>query len=69
MRAEERTIGNILTEQICYEIPPYQRPVNGKVKVYQFWENKNVPPLMLNTWFMMICRSQDHPLAGCKSVC
>ncbi len=37
MKAEERTISNILTEQICYEIPPYQRPYS--------WEQENVQQL------------------------
>jgi len=47
----------------------FRENVNGKVKVYQFWENKNVPPLMLNALFMMTGRSRNHLLAGCKSVC
>jgi hypothetical protein len=34
MKAEERKISSILTEQICYEIPPYQRPYS--------WERENV---------------------------
>jgi hypothetical protein len=40
MRAEERTIDGILTEQICYEIPPYQRPYSWKKEhVQQFLED------------------------------
>lgn len=42
MRAEERTIGNILTEQICYEIPPYQRPYS--------WKKENVQQLLEDVW-------------------
>ena len=38
MKAEERTISQILTEQICYEIPPYQRPYS--------WEKENVQQLL-----------------------
>jgi len=43
--------------------------VNGKVKVYQFWENKNVPPLMLNAWFKMTGLSRNHLPAGRRYVC
>lgn len=42
MKAEERTIGNILTEQICYEIPPYQRPYS--------WKKENVQQLVEDVW-------------------
>jgi hypothetical protein len=42
MKAEERTISNILTEQICYEIPPYQRPYS--------WEKENVQQLLDDIW-------------------
>jgi Protein of unknown function DUF262/Protein of unknown function (DUF1524) len=42
MKAEERTISNILTEQICYEIPPYQRPYS--------WEQENVQQLLEDVW-------------------
>lgn len=42
MKAEERTIGNILTEQICYEIPPYQRPYS--------WKKDNVQQLLEDVW-------------------
>lgn len=42
MKAEERTISNILTEQICYEIPPYQRPYS--------WERENVQQLLDDLW-------------------
>ena len=42
MKAEERTISNILTEQICYEIPPYQRPYS--------WQKENVQQLLDDVW-------------------
>lgn len=42
MKAEERTISNILTEQICYKIPPYQRPYS--------WEKENVQQLLDDIW-------------------
>lgn len=42
MKAEERTIGNILTEQISYEIPPYQRPYS--------WRTENVDQLLGDVW-------------------
>lgn len=42
MRAEERTISKILTEEICYQIPPYQRPYS--------WEAENVQQLLDDIW-------------------
>jgi hypothetical protein len=42
MKAEERTIAKILSEQICYEIPPYQRPYS--------WERENVQQLLDDVW-------------------
>lgn len=42
MKAEERTIIKVLTEQICYEIPPYQRPYS--------WERENVDQLLQDIW-------------------
>src|ERR1700722_2044203 len=42
MKAEERIIIKILTEQICYEIPPYQRPYS--------WERENVDQLLQDVW-------------------
>jgi hypothetical protein len=42
MKAEERAISNILTEQLCYEIPPYQRPYS--------WEKENVQQLLDDIW-------------------
>lgn len=42
MKAEERTISKILTEQTCYEIPPYQRPYS--------WKRENVQQLLEDVW-------------------
>jgi hypothetical protein len=42
MKADERTISKVLTEQICYEIPPYQRPYS--------WKNENVQQLWEDVW-------------------
>jgi Protein of unknown function DUF262/Protein of unknown function (DUF1524) len=42
MEASERTISQILTEQIRYEIPPYQRPYS--------WERGNVEQLLDDVW-------------------
>ncbi|MEZ6030769.1 MAG: DUF262 domain-containing protein [Hyphomonadaceae bacterium] len=42
MEAGERTISRILTEQIRYEIPPYQRPYS--------WEKGNVEQLLEDVW-------------------
>ncbi len=42
MEAAERTISQILTEQIRYEIPPYQRPYS--------WEKGNVEQLLEDVW-------------------
>lgn len=42
MKAEESTVGHILTDQICYEIPPYQRPYS--------WKSENVRQLLEDVW-------------------
>jgi hypothetical protein len=42
MKADERNIGNVLTQQICYEIPPYQRPYS--------WNTENVQQLLEDVW-------------------
>jgi hypothetical protein len=42
MNAEERTISKILTDQICYEIPSYQRPYS--------WGKENVQELLEDLW-------------------
>ena len=42
MEASERTVSQILTEQIQYEIPPYQRPYS--------WEKGNVEQLLDDVW-------------------
>ena len=42
MKAEESTVGHILTDQVCYEIPPYQRPYS--------WKVENVQQLLEDVW-------------------
>lgn len=42
MEATERTIGQILTEQIKYQIPPYQRPYS--------WQKENVIQFLEDIW-------------------
>ncbi|QEL20756.1 DUF262 domain-containing protein [Limnoglobus roseus] len=42
MNAGERTIDKVLTEQICYEVPPYQRPYS--------WEEENVRQMLADIW-------------------
>jgi uncharacterized protein with ParB-like and HNH nuclease domain len=42
MKADEPNIGTVLTEQICYEIPPYQRPDS--------WNTENVQQLLEDLW-------------------
>ncbi|HEV3386941.1 MAG TPA: DUF262 domain-containing protein [Gemmata sp.] len=42
MNAIEKTIAKILTEQICYEIPPYQRSYS--------WEKGNVQQMLEDIW-------------------
>lgn len=42
MKAEERTIGTILNDQVRYVIPPYQRPYS--------WEKENVQQLIEDVW-------------------
>jgi len=42
MEASERRLGQILTDQIRYEIPPYQRPYS--------WETGNVEQLLDDVW-------------------
>jgi hypothetical protein len=42
MKADERTIGDVLTNQIRYEIPAYQRPYS--------WESGNVEQLLDDVW-------------------
>ena len=42
MKAEERIIGSMLTEQIRYEIPPYQRPYS--------WKKENVQQFIEDIW-------------------
>ncbi|KPF58002.1 hypothetical protein D621_07140 [beta proteobacterium AAP51] len=52
MKAEERTIGKILTEQIRYEIPPYQRPYS--------WKVENVQQLLEDTWEAFAAKDDEY---------
>ena len=52
MKAEERTISKIPTEQICYEIPPYQRPYS--------WERENVQQLLDDVWEAYEARDNEY---------
>src|ERR1700730_15888650 len=42
MKAKEPTTPKTLTEQACYEVPPYQRPYS--------WEKENVQQLLEDIW-------------------
>lgn len=52
MKAEERNIGSILTEQICYEIPPYQRPYS--------WKKENVQQLLDDLWEAFEAKDDEY---------
>ena len=52
MKAEERTIGKVLTDQICYEIPPYQRPYS--------WEADNVQQFLDDIWQAYTERNTEY---------
>jgi len=52
LKAEERTISKILTEQICYEIPPYQRPYS--------WGKENVQELLEDLWEAYTERDSEY---------
>src|SRR5690348_5347018 len=52
MKAEERTISNILTEQFSYEIPPYQRPY--------CWEQENVQQLLEDLWEAYTAKDNEY---------
>jgi hypothetical protein len=52
MNAEERNIGKVLTEQICFEIPPYQRPYS--------WLKENVQELLDDTWSAFIANDPEY---------
>ena len=52
MKAEERTIGQILTEQRRYEIPPYQRPYS--------WDKTNVEHLLEDLWEAFGAKDEEY---------
>ncbi|KSV68945.1 hypothetical protein N183_30525 [Sinorhizobium sp. Sb3] len=52
MEASERTISQILTEQICYEIPAYQRPYS--------WEKGNVEQLLDDIWEAYEAKDEEY---------
>ncbi|TAT97836.1 DUF262 domain-containing protein (plasmid) [Rhizobium ruizarguesonis] len=52
MEASERTISQILTEQICYEIPPYQRPYS--------WEKGNVELFLDDIWEAYQAKDEEY---------
>jgi hypothetical protein len=52
MKAEERTISKILTEQACYEVPPYQRPYS--------WEKENVQQLLEDIWEAFEAKDSEY---------
>lgn len=52
MKADERTINQILTEQIRYEIPAYQRPYS--------WESGNVEQLLDDLWEAYEAKDEEY---------
>ena len=52
MEAAERTISQILTEQIRYEIPPYQRPYS--------WGKANVEQLLDDVWEAFEAQDEEY---------
>ena len=52
MEAAERTISQILTEEIRYEIPPYQRPYS--------WEKANVEQLLEDVWEAYEAKDEEY---------
>lgn len=52
MEASERTISQILTEQIRYEIPPYQRPYS--------WEKGNVEQFLDDLWEAFEANDEEY---------
>ena len=52
MEAGERTISQILTEQIRYEIPAYQRPYS--------WEKGNVEQLLDDVWEAYVANDEEY---------
>lgn len=52
MEAAERTLGQVLTDQIRYEIPPYQRPYS--------WEAGNVEQLLDDVWEAFQAKDEEY---------
>lgn len=52
MEAAEKTISQILTEEIRYEIPPYQRPYS--------WEKGNVEQLLEDVWEAYEAKDEEY---------
>lgn len=52
MKADERTINQILTEQIRYEIPAYQRPYS--------WDKVNVEQLLDDLWESYEAKDEEY---------
>ncbi len=52
MKADERTIGDVLTNQIRYEIPAYQRPYS--------WERGNVEQLLDDVWEAFSAHDEEY---------
>ena len=52
MEATERTVSQILTEQIQYKIPAYQRPYS--------WEKGNVEQLLNDVWEAFAANDEEY---------
>ena len=52
MQASQRTIAQVLTEQICYEVPPYQRPYS--------WTRDNVEQLLDDVWEAYVRKDAEY---------
>ncbi|MCA3288411.1 MAG: DUF262 domain-containing protein [Roseomonas sp.] len=52
MEPAERTLGQVLTDQIRYEIPPYQRPYS--------WEAGNVEQLLDDVWEAFQAKDDEY---------
>lgn len=52
MEASERTISQVLTEQLRYQIPPYQRPYS--------WEAGNVTQLLDDVWEAYLAKDAEY---------
>ena len=59
----------VLAIDQCPDCFPCPQGVNGKVKVYQLWENKSVPPLGRKKELMRGQQAWDHLLVWGKDSC